>query len=549
MKKRFMALLTILVLLAVIFTVTRREEAKQLKSKSDTPTLVVGIVIDQMRYDYLYRYWDSYSDGGFKRIINNGFSCENHHFSYIPTYTGPGHASVYSGTTPNVHGIIANDWHVKGTDSSMYCVEDQSVNPVGTDNVMERRSPRNIKVTNMSDEIKLAFSYKSKVIGVSVKDRGAVLPAGKLADAAYWFTGYEGGKFVTSDYYMDELPVWVDSLNNSDYIQNYIDQGWDLLKEKSAYWQSNEDDSPYEGKEPRTFPYDLKAIQKEEGDVNLIKATPYGNEIITEFGLLALEKEKLGLDEYIDVLALSYSTPDYVGHRFGTRAMETQDTYLRLDLSLARLMNELDKKVGEGNYILFVTADHGAAINGQELIDKKVNIDYLDSKAFAAFVTDVAKEEFGNADLIENVSNMQIFLSGAVLKEMDLERDDVEEILAERIIDYPGIATATTATSLQIGSYDGHKELLYKGYNQKMSGNVLYSLEPGWMSYSRTGTTHGSGYAYDTHVPFLLYGHGIPHGHTHRRTLVEDIAPTITSLIHVQHPMAATGNPVFEVLD
>ncbi len=559
MKKARYILLLALVFIGAAITISGKvSDDNKISSDNESstsgeiaPKLVVGIVIDQMRYDYLYRYWDQYSDGGFKRLIKGGFSCENHHFSYAPTYTGPGHASIYAGTTPAVHGIIANDWWSKETKEWMYCVADTTVTPVGTTAEMEKRSPRNIFVTNMSDEIKLANNYRGKIISVSIKDRGAILPGGKLADAAYWFTGIEGGKFVSSSYYMDVLPKWAQKFNDSKTIKNYLKEGWKPLLDMDEYTQSNPDDSPYEKVFMETtkavFPYDLWAHSQGGKNANVLKETPFGNNLITDFGLLALEEEKLGEDDIVDVLTLSYSSPDYIGHNNGTRSVEIQDTYLRLDLSLEYLFKQLDEKVGEGEYLLFLTADHGAAIVPQELIDHKVNVEYFDRNSFVSFVKKATSKRYGSKKIIENMSNSQIFLSDKTMSDLGLVKKEVEDFLADKIMEFPGIFITTTATLMREGNFSGHRLLLQKGYNQKRSGNILYAINPGWISYPETGTTHGSPFNYDTHVPFILYGWGIEAGSTTRRTLVEDIAPTITSLLHVQAPMASTGNPVWEV--
>lgn len=551
MKRFAYLLIVVLIIIAAFLTINNRESKKI--SKSNSPKLVVGIVVDQMRYDFLYRYMEQYSDGGFKRLLNEGFTCENHHYSYSITNTAPGHASIYSGTTPSVHGIIANDWWMKDDKRTTYCVEDPNVESVGIDDPKEKRSPRNIFVTNLSDEIKINNSYKSKVIGVSMKDRGAVLPAGKLADASYWFSGKEGGKFVTSSYYMDELPEWVQRFNDSTIIHDMLVKGWHPLYDTSTYWQSNPDNSPYEGTnkgmfDAPVFPYDLLKISERMGNVNVLKETPFIDELINKMALMALYEEDLGGDKFCDVLTISYSGPDYVGHNFGPRSMEIQDSYLRLDLLIQELLIELDKKVGEGNYTLFLTSDHGVSIATQELIDHKVNVNYFDNKGFKIFIKEALKTKYDMKKILENISNDQIFLNEKLLIENNISIKEVEEFLAYKVMQFNGIFMSNTATSLRESAFVDYRLMLQKSYNQKRSGNVLYTVYPGWKRYYKiTGSEHGSLYANDTHVPFILFGNGIPHGSTTRRTWIEDIAPTITSLLHINYPMGATGNPVWEI--
>jgi predicted AlkP superfamily pyrophosphatase or phosphodiesterase len=563
MKKLTIILLVVIVAIGLAFTVNNRNESAEKQTKIESleelvlkPKLVVGIIVDQMRYDYLYRYWDQYSNDGFKRLVNDGFSCENHHFSYKPTETAPGHASVYSGTTPSVHGIIANDWWLKDEKRMTYCVEDLDVNSVGVNDSTEKRSPRNILVTNLSDEIKLNSIYKGKVIGISMKDRGAILPAGKMADAAYWFYPKEGGKFITSSHYMDKLPDWVNQFNNAKHTEKYINEGWELLYDLDHYTQSNSDDSPYEGDfyglglgGPPVLPYDIKAISDKAGDYTILKYIPASNNLLTDFVFAAIENEKLGEDDITDVLTISYSSPDEVGHIFGPHSVEIQDTYLKLDQSIASLLKKLDEKVGKGNYTLFLTADHGIPINTQELIDHNVNVNQFNRNDFKVYVKKIASKKYG-FKVIEKMKNQQIYLNESLLKKNNINIKEVEDYIAKEILNFDGVYKSTTATLLQSGKFNEHLLFLQKGYNQKRSGHILYMLNPGWRKYEKkTGASHITPYTYDTHVPFLLYGNGIKNGQTHRRTLVEDIAPTITSLLHIQQPMGCTGNPVFEVLD
>lgn len=517
-----------------------------------SPKLVVGIVVDQMRYDYLYRYWDQYSEKGFKKLINEGFSCENHHFSYMPTYTGPGHASVYTGTTPEMNGIIANDWWSKEEKRMVYCAEDLDVRPLGTESAMEKRSPKNLMVTTLGDQVKLGTGFRGKVIGISIKDRGAILPAGKMGDQAWWFTGEDGGKFVTSTYYMDKLPDWVKQYNKENNIRDYLKAGWQPLRSLEDYTQSNPDESPYEGElygaEPH-FPYNLWKMSDKGKDANVLKATPFGNTVVTDFALKVISENGLGMDAITDMIAISYSSPDYVGHNFGTRAVETQDTYLRLDLEIARLIDALDQKVGSGNYTLFLTADHGAAIVPKELMDRKVNVNYFNNEEFNNFLKKALADKYHSDSLIENISNYQIFLNQKTLNKIGVTRNEVSQFIAQKALDFEGIYKSITAEQLNNASFTGVVGRIQKGYNQKKSGDVMLVLNPGWMSYRQTGTTHGSPYAYDTQVPLLLYGWGIKHGSTVEPTFVEDIVPTITSLIHMQQPMGTTGKPIHQILD
>ncbi len=517
-----------------------------------TPKLVVGIVVDQMRYDYLTNFWDRYGEGGFKRIVNNGFNCKNNHFNYVPTSTGPGHASIYTGTTPKVHGIISNNWYDKVLDKSVYCAADENVLQVGTNSEAERMSPHRMLTTTVTDQLRLSTQMKSKVIGISIKDRGAVLPAGHTGNA-YWFHGKNEGVWVTSTYYLDKLPKWVNKFNKSDAAEKYK-RTWNTLYNISSYSESgsdkNEFEGLYKGETEPIFPHKLGELWDQNSGFDIIKSSPFGNSLITDFALAAIEGEDLGKDEITDFLAVSFSSTDYVGHRFGVNSVEVEDTYLRLDKDLERLLNDLDDKVGKGNYTLFLTADHGAVHVPSYLQSVKIPAGYFDNEVFKEKLNKFLKSKYGNDKLIKNISNSQFFLDHLLLNELDLELDDVEEAIANEIIYYDGIAEVYTADNMKSQDYTrGMVKLLQNGYNHKRSGNVLFVLKHGVISYSKTGSTHGSGFIYDTHVPLLFFGKGINKGETTQRTEITDIAPTISALLGIAFPNGASGLPIHLVID
>lgn len=515
------------------------------------PKLVVGVVVDQMRFDYLNRFKNKYTSNGFLRLINQGYSCNNHHFNFIPTFTGPGHASIFTGTTPSVHGIIGNNWYDKDTNSTVYCTTDTAYTPVGAATKYGQVSPRNMKVTTLADQNRLFTQMKGKTIGVSIKDRGAVFPSGHTANGAYWFEGLNEGKWMTSSYYMDTLPQWVQDFNAPSKIASYL-QTWNTLYDISLYQESGPDLSDYEngfkGKSTAEFPYDLNALKEVNGGYNIIKNTPFGNTMITDFALTAIEAEGLGADDHTDFLTVSYSSTDYIGHNFGINSVELQDAYLRLDLELERLLNYLDTKVGAGNYTLFLTSDHGAADVPSFLTDLHIPSGYVPSNSFESLYANLNKK-YGVSDLIKKISNNQIFLNHERITALKANLEDVQKFVVNEIISYPHIKKAYTATTMQTRYFkEGVEKMLQNGYNQKLSGDVLFTLESGVISYGPKGTTHGSGYNYDTHVPLLFYGNGIQPGKTFERTSVTDIAPTISALLGIAFPSGATGAVIEKVI-
>lgn len=522
------------------------------QDNSDNPKLVVGIVVDQMRYDYLTRFEYRFGEGGFKRMMNEGFNCKNNHFNYVPTYTGPGHASIFTGTTPKYHGVISNNWYDKDIKQAVYCAGDDSVASVGTEDVSGQMSPHRMKTTSFADENRLFTQMRGKSIGISLKDRGAILPAGHSANAAYWFQGKLEGKFITSTYYMAELPNWVKAYNNGGSVAKYMKE-WNTLYDIKTYTESGDDvndfESGFRGKETASFPYDLKALSMENGGFDILKTTPYGNSIVTDFAIAAIDGEGLGKDNITDVLTVSYSSTDYVGHNFGANSKEIQDTYLRLDQDLKRLFEALDTKVGKGEYTVFLTADHGAVHVPAYLQSVKIPADYVNSNYEKQMFNNFMFNNYKSTELIENVSNNQIFLNHAKLKELNLNLSEVQNAIVHEIIKYKSIDKAYSSSVFLTTSFTtGIEELLQNGFNQKRSGDVVYVDNPATISYSRTGSTHGSGFNYDTHIPLLFYGKGINKGSTYQKTKIVDIAPTISALLGISFPTGNTGTPIIEVL-
>ena len=518
-----------------------------------SPKLVVGIVVDQMRYDYLTRFWNDYGQNGFKRLIANGFTAKNHHFDYIQTLTGPGHASVATGTTPRFHGIIANNWFDKETASSVYCVDDASVQSVGTSSLYGQKSPHRLLVATLADQNRLHTQFLGKTISISIKDRAAILSGGHTANTAYWFYGNDEGRWITSSFYRDSLPHWVQEYNESNFADQYVQQ-WDLLYDSTNYTESDKDDSPYEqllkGKKAPVFPYDLKALKSQNGGYNIISESPFGNTMTTDFAIKAIHEEALGEDEITDFLTLSYSSTDYIGHNFGVNSKEIQDTYLRLDNDIARLLSFLDTHVGANEYTLYLTSDHGASHVPSYLNNVQIPAGYFNRRAFEKQLKIFAKNTFGDAAVLQSVSNKQLFLDHTILSLSGISIQEAKSLFVEEIYKYSGIARVYSSDQIMhFNTLDKIQARMLKGYHPKRSGDVWFVLEPNTISYSRKGTTHGSGYSYDTHAPLIFYGKGVKKGMTSEATYISDISPTIASLLGIATPSSSNGNVIAKVLD
>jgi predicted AlkP superfamily pyrophosphatase or phosphodiesterase len=544
-----------LILIPLIFLLAIPSHAQQ----PPKPKLVVGIVVDQMRQEYLYRFANKYSSGGFKRLMNDGFVLRNAHYNYVPTFTGPGHASVYTGSTPAVHGIIGNDWYDKTLKKEVNCVNDPTQKPVGSPEGNGDVSPWRLLSSTITDELRLFSQKRSKVVSVSFKDRGAVLPGGHMPNGAYWFDT-QTGNFITSTYYMSKLPDWVSKFNQLKLAEKYLNQEWKTFLPISEYTESGPDDSPYEtkfeGKDKTTFPYDLKEIRKKYPNYELLYEVPFADDYLTDIAKAALSGEQLGSDDWTDFLAVSYSTPDVIGHAMGPNSIEIEDTYVRLDRNIEDLLKTLDEKVGANNYTVFLTADHAVADVAQYLTDNKIPSGYFSPAKTKATLNEFLQKYFPGKDVIESIDDNQIFFNHDIFQR-DPKSSGVELMVAtELVVNYllaqPGIANAFSESVIRQSRYDeaGIKGMVVRGYHPKRSADVVMVLEPGWYSASKVpGTTHGSPYPYDTNVPIIFYGHGIKKGSSVRYHSITDIAPTLSMLLNIKIPNGCTGQPIAELFE
>jgi len=526
-------------------------EVPNTTDKISRPKLVVGIVVDQMRWDYLYRYYDRYDPkGGFKRLITQGFSCDNTLIPYIPTITACGHSCIYTGSVPAISGIAGNSWWDYNLGKDVYCTDDSTVKTVGNASVeVGRMSPRNLLVTTIGDELKLATNFRSKVIGIALKDRGGILPAGHSANAAYWYDG-RTGDWISSTYYMTELPDWAKSLNSKKLVDKYFSQDWNTLYPINTYTMSSADDVPWEGKpfgaNAKGFPYNLKQfVGKNYG---LLPVTPYGNNLTVEMAKAAVLGEKLGADGETDLLAVSFSSPDYIGHTFGPNSVEAEDGFLRLDKALGELFNFLDEKVGKGEWLAFLSADHGAAHAPGFLKDHKIPAAIIDPSKMEREINDGLKERFGVDKLIMiEINNYQIYLDrNTIRSNKNLNETEIKKWVLNYLAKQPSVSRAVDLEALgDVALNARQKEMIGNGYYPSRSGDILIMFLPQFIEgVGNTGTTHGAWNPYDDHIPLLWYGWNIKPGKTNRETYMTDIAPTICALLHIQMPSGSIGHVI-----
>lgn len=475
-------------------------------SEVKRPRLIVGIVVDQMRWDYLYYYYDQYGNDGLKRLLKDGFSCENTMINYVPTVTAIGHSSIYTGSVPAFNGIAGNNFLLNGR--NVTSVSDTTVFAVGSspENSDGHNSPRNLLANTIGDQLKLATDFKSKVFGVALKDRAAILPAGHAADAAYWWDT-KAGHFITSSYYMDKLPRWVENFNRN----NHTESGFD------------------------------------------IKTSNKGVTMTFKMAEEVLRNEHLGKHDETDMLAVSISSTDAIGHTYSTRGKENREVYMQLDKDLAHFLRVLDREIGSGNYLLFLTADHGAVHNGNFLNEHKMPGGGFSSSPLEEQIDQAIKQRFGVEDnFIKYVMDCRIYLDQELIASRNLDYTQVKKCIVETlrkdpqfayVVDYEDVQNSTVPQFL--------RERIINGYNRLRTGDIMVVLQGGHMhgtvSPTYKGTSHGTWNPDDSHIPLIFIGWNVKQGSTSTPTYMTDIAATVCAMVHIQMPDCCIGNAIQEV--
>lgn len=515
------------------------------------PKLVVGIVVDQMRWDYLYRYYERYGNNGLKKMMREGYNCQNTMINYIPSFTAPGHATIYTGTVPAIHGITGNDWPEEPNGKMTYCTHDNTVNGVGGSVKAGKMSPANMLSTTITDELRIATKQKGKVFGIGIKDRGSILPAGHSANGAFWFDD-STGNFMTSSYYMNALPQWLQRFNGKRWADTLIAQSWDLLYPLQSYTNSTVDDMPHaegllNGETKPVFPHQVHKDAAKGYDG--LRYMPAGNTITFKAAKACIKGEELGQDDFTDFLCITLSTTDYAGHNYGPDAVEMEDMYLRFDKELAIFLSYLDKRVGTDNYTVFLTADHGAAHNAEYMAELSIPAGSETQAQATRRLNEYLRVMTGKDSLVQTLYNYQVFLNQKLLQQTGVDKEVVKRHITSWLKMQDGVAFVIDLEHLADAVVpEPIRTMIVNGYYPGRSGSIQIIMKPGWYSgYSKTGTTHGTWNPYDAHIPLLWYGHGISKGETYRTVHMTDIAPTLAALLHIQMPNGCTGQVITEM--
>lgn len=539
-----------LILLLVTADTSAQITSRTAAARPARARLVVGIIIDQFRYDYLSRFEDLYGEGGFRRLMREGAVFANANYIYSPTVTAPGHATMMSGSTPAVHGIVGNDWFDRATGKTVTSVLDESVKPVGIDDVKTGGSPRRLIGSTVGDQLRLHTNGKSKVIGISFKDRSAIMPAGKHPTAAYWYSS-ETGEFVSSTYYLDELPAWVKQFHRDNKPDKYFGAKWERLMPASAYERSAADAAAYEKSGyGNTFPYTINGGGDKPGPkfYDQFGATPFANDYTAAFAKAAIENEALGQDDHPDLLTISFSANDAVGHTYGPHSQETQDITVRTDRVLADLFAYIDRRVGLQNTIVVLTADHGVAPVPEQMTEYKLGGRYQ-SGAIRTAVEKALGEKFGADKYVLAYANGSIYFDYDAIERRKASREEVERVGAAAAMNVEGVAECFARSDILAGKLPltPVAEHVARGFHEARSGDLVIVQRPFYLS-GTSGTSHGTPYSYDTHVPVIFLGYGVKAGTFYSASSPSDIAPTLAALLRIEPPSNVVGRVLGEAV-
>jgi predicted AlkP superfamily pyrophosphatase or phosphodiesterase len=547
----YRTLALLLIIICCNINITAQSEPK---IPGEKPKLIIGIVVGQMRHDYIQKYWDKFGDGGFKRLLNEGTYCKNANYNYMFTQTAVGHATISTGTTPSYHGIVSEEWYIRLQDKVVNCVSDETVNTVGGSYDSGRMSPRQLLTTTIGDEIRLANNMKPKVIGISLQGKSAILSAGLTANASYWYDD-ESGNWITSSYYMQDLPQWTKDFNDKKIADVYLTHTWDTKFPIADYAdRCLPDDNKYEkGIEGQhIFPYNLttlSTIPKSKKKYYILKYTPFGNTYTKDFAIATIINENLGKNDWTDLLTVSFSGTEFIGQSFGPESVEVMDAYLRLDEDLAHFLEFIDKEIGKQNVLIYLTSDHGSSQNPDYLADKGIPVGYFSQNAAVSLLKSYMNAVYGRGDWVKSYYAQQLFLNRDLIEDSKLNLAEVQQKVSQFLLQFTGVANTVTATALQSEYFsDGVFSKIQKSFNQKRSGDILINLDPGWIEKNGETTSANSSYSYDTHVPLIWFGWKIKRATIFDKVEIEDIAPTISYFLNISSPNASTGQPILQLL-
>jgi predicted AlkP superfamily pyrophosphatase or phosphodiesterase len=521
---------------------------------SEKPKLIVEIIVSQMRYDYINRYWDKFSDGGFKLIVNEGAFCKNARFNYLLTQSYPGIATIATGSNPMVHGIISNKWYNKLNGSEVDAVADEKMNTIGGSFFSGKFSPKNIITSTFGDELSL-YDPLSKVVGVSLDAGSAILSTGHNPTGSYWFD-MDKGNWVSSSFFMSELPAWADTFNTKKFAKLYAEREWNASRPINTYDEA--DTNKVKAPEvKKNLIEKLKSmldgvIMKKSPTLSYapILESPYGNLLTKDFAIASIVGENLGVDDHTDLLTITFSVNRNIGLKYGPQSIEVEDTYLKLDKELAHFIQFMLGTIGRENVLIVLTSDQGMSSTPAYLEKSKIPGGYFDPNKAMALLGSYLKAIYGQGNWVTAYHEKQIYLNHRLIEDSNLKLSEFQQKIADFMLEFSGVANAITSSTLQSSNFtSGIFEKFQNSYNQRRSGDIIINLEPGWVENNGSVTSGNSAYSYDVHVPLILYGWKIKRRSILTPVNMTDISPTLSTLLGITWPNGATGNPIRELIE
>jgi len=521
----------------------------------DKPKLVIGIVVEQLRYDELEKLRDRFGENGIRRMLNEGTYFKNAQYEYMLTQSAPGHATIATGTEPSLHGITSDSWYLLLKNEMVYCTQDNSVNPIGGSYVSGMHSPVNLQSSTFSDELALATNGKAKIFSVGMRESSAILSGGHSANGVFWYDNTTG-TWMSSTYYGDSLPSWVNDFNAMKLSESYLNNPWTKLKDDAAYADCLPDSNSFEvgfnGK--NYFPYDLKKMSSSglintKRDYSLLRETPFGNSYTCDFATRLINEEKLGKDDVTDFLSISLASTDYIGHRFGPSSVETADALLRLDEDISKLLKFLNDSIGKRNVLVYFTAAHGVSEIPAILEKSRIPTGYFKQNQALQLLKSYLNAVYGQGDWVKGYFEKQIFLNRTLIEDAKIPLEDIQKKVARFLVQFSGVASAYPYSAFEANDFgNGHLKRIVNNFTPQRSGDVIITLLPGWVEKNDYVTDHNSPYEYDSHVPLIWYGWTVNRATVARKVNITDIAATLSSLCRVPFPNACTGEALIELM-
>lgn len=511
------------------------------KPSSEGPDLVVGIVVDNMRHDYLTRMWDMFGDDGFKRLVSEGSSFTNVKYDYLVNQSSSGYATIFTGANPSVHGIISDQWYDRTINELRSSIIDHDVAAIGGSFSNGRRSPSRMFISTVGDELRMANDFRSRIYSVSMNDNAAVLSGGFSANAAWWFDD-TNGLWMSSSFYLDSLPDWVTEFNSVNLPDIYLERKWEPLLETSSYFGINKSD--YD--EP--FSYNLKKLHRRGSGYGLMRGIPYGNTITKDFATSLIINENLGKGDQTDMLIVGFSATDEIDSQYGTFSLELQDTYLRLDKDIAYFLDFLDMHFGKSQVLVFLTSDRAVAYPSTYKDSARISGGTFSPAMAMSLLRSYLNIFYGYGDWVSHYNAGMVYLNRELLEDNNIPLGEIQGRVSRFLNQFTGIAGSVTDDVLLRNFFTGGiSAKIQAGFHPKRSGDVMIYLQQGW--YERDFNDDKlSLISYDQHVPLVFYGWNIENKIINRRVNVTDIAPTISHLLNIPVPAFATGEPVMELI-